>query len=112
MTPYELSKTIYRDLSPIAPRLCSALNRALIDIGEGSALIGFGPGTNENDNVSFQEYESIPLKGADPAQILSKINAVLEGLNNSSWKVIIDRKPTGENGNLELLYTLFRNKEL
>ena len=112
MTPYELAKTIFRDLSPIAPRLCSALNRALIDIGEGSALVGFGPGTNENDNVSFQEYESIPLKGADPAQILARINEALEGLNNSSWHVIIDRKPVQKrDDNLELLYTLFRSKD-
>lgn len=111
MTPYELSKTIYRDLASIAPRLCSALNRALVDIGEGSALIGFGPGTNENDNVSFQEYEHIPLKGADPAQILTKINEALQGLNNSNWKVIIDRKPGRKTDSLELLYTLYRSKD-
>lgn len=111
MTPYELSKSIYRDLSPIAPRLCSALNRALIDIGEGSALIGFGPGTNQNDNVSFQEYESISLKGAEPAAILSRINAALEGLRHCSWRVIIDRKPNSEREKLELLYTFLRTKE-
>lgn len=111
MTPYELSKTIYRDLSPIAPKLCSALNRALIDIGEGSVLVGLGPGTNENDNVSFQEYESIPLKGAEPAQILTKINDALQGLANSNWKVIIDSKPVRNSDNLELLYTLYRSKD-
>ncbi len=111
MTPYDLAKTIHRDLSSLAPRLCGALNRALIDIGEGSALVGFGPGTNENDNVSFQEYESIPLKGADPAQILARINAALEGLNNSSWRVVIDRKPVQKKESLELLYTLYRSKD-
>jgi len=112
MTPYELAKTIFRDLSPIAPRLCAALNRALIDIGEGSVLVGLGPGTNENDNVSFQEYEHIALNGADPAAILSRIGTALEGLQNySSWKVIIDRKPDQRTGSLELLYTLYRSKD-
>ncbi len=111
MTPYELSKLIHKDISPVAPRLCAALNRALVEIGEGSALIGFGPGTHENDNVSFQEYESISLHGADPAQVISRINAALEGLAHSSWKVIIDRKPGQQKGQLELLYTLYRSKE-
>lgn len=111
MTPYDLAKTIYRDLSPIAPRLCAALNRALIDIGEGSVLVGLGPGTNENDDVSFQEYETIALKGVDPAQIITRITTALEGLDNSSWKVVIDRKPVGKTDTLELLYTLYRSKD-
>ena len=40
MTPYELSRELHRDLSPIAPRLATALNRALVDIGEGSVSGG------------------------------------------------------------------------
>ena len=39
MTPYELAKLMHRELSPIAPRLSAALNRALVDIGEGSMLV-------------------------------------------------------------------------
>ena len=38
MTPYEMAKMIHKDLSPFAPKLSAALNRALIDIGEGSVL--------------------------------------------------------------------------
>ena len=65
MTPYELSKLIHVELSPIAPRLSAAINRALVDIGEGSALVGLGPGTNENDNVSFQDSETINASGSE-----------------------------------------------
>jgi len=112
MTPYELSKQLHRDLSPVAPRLAAALNRALMDIGEGSRLVGLGPGTNENDSVSFQESETIASEGADSAAIIGKISEALQALeNHSSWQVIIDKKPAGkENRKIELLYTLFRNK--
>lgn len=112
MTPYELSRQLYRDLSPIAPRLAAALNRALMDIGEGSPLVGLGPGTNENDSVSFQEFETISLDGTDASAILAKINETLQGLeNNTSWQVIIDRKPLDKKiRKMELMYTLFRDK--
>jgi len=112
MTPYDLSKQLYRDLSPVAPRLAAALNRALMDIGEGSSLVGLGPGTHENDSVSFQELETISLEGSDAIVILQQIHEILQLLNNnSSWQVIIDRKPLERNaGHMELMYTLFRNK--
>ena len=111
MTPYELSKLIHMELSPVAPRLSAAINRALVDIGEGSVLVGLGPGTNENDNVSFQESETIQATDADADSALAKIRAMTWKLEeHSSWKVIIDKKPGRQGKPLELLYTLLRIK--
>jgi hypothetical protein len=111
MTPYELSKLIHMELSPIAPRLSAAINRALVDIGEGSKLVGLGPGTNENDNVSFQESETINARDGESESILTRIHSMMGKLEeNSSWKVIIDKKPTRQGEPLELLYTLLRIK--
>jgi len=112
MTPYELSKLIHMELSPSAPRLSAAINRALVDIGEGSVLVGLGPGTNENDNVSFQESETINTVGGDAEGVLAKIHEMMWKLEeHSSWKVIIDKKPGRPGKPLELLYTLVRVKE-
>ena len=46
-------------------------------------------------------------------QVSSQITAVLRQLEeNSNWKVIVDKKPgTGPN-KIELLYTLFRSRDL
>jgi hypothetical protein len=99
------------ELSPIAPRLSAAINRALVDIGEGSALVGLGPGTHENDNVSFQESETIRAGAGEAESILSRIREMMWELEaHSSWKVIIDKKPGHRNQPLELLYTLVRTK--
>lgn len=112
MTPYDLSKTLHRELSPFAPRLSAALNRALLEIGEGSILVGLGPGTHQNDNVSFQESEIISTRGDDPAHIISKIMHILSILeNNSSWNVLIDKKPGPGKQSVELMYTLFRERK-
>ena len=112
MTPYDLAKTLHRELSPLAPRLSAALNRALLEIGEGSVLVGLGPGTNENDNVSFQENEEISIRDDDPAHIISKIMQVLELLeNHSSWNVLIDKKPGSGKESIALMYTLYREKK-
>jgi hypothetical protein len=112
MTPYELAKLLHRELSPVAPRLSAALNRALVDIGEGSMLVGLGPGTHTDDNVSFQESEQFNLP--DPSashRILSEINAALGKLeNNTAWQVLIDKKPSTNPNKMELLYTIFRIK--
>ena len=111
MTPYELSKLIHVELSPIAPRLSAAINRALVDIGEGSALVGLGPGTHENDNVSFQDSETINASGSETEGALAKIHEMMWKLEeHSSWKVIIDKKPGKHGKPLELLYTLVRMK--
>ena len=112
MTPYELAKTLHRELSPFAPRLSAALNRALLEIGEGSILVGLGPGTHENDNVSFQESETISTQGDDPAHIITRIMTILNLLeNNSAWNVLIDKKPRSDKESIELMYTLYREKK-
>ncbi len=111
MTPYEMAKMVHRELSPVAPKLSAALNRALIDIGEGSFLVGLGPGMHEDDHVSFQEVEHINLQGNDPASILAKIAGVIWKLEeHSSWKVLVDKKAGSGPHTLELLYTIFRSK--
>ncbi|MGD8702309.1 MAG: hypothetical protein PVH26_07715 [Desulfosarcina sp.] len=112
MTPYDLSKLIHRELSPVAPRLSAAINRALVDIGEGSALVGLGPGTHANDQVSFQESETIRPMDGDAERVLSTIHQIMGKLEeHSSWKVIIDKKPGRQKQTVELLYTLIRAKD-
>lgn len=109
MTPYELSRELHRDLSPVAPRLAAALNRALVDLGEGSVLVGLPNGMSAEDQATFDERESIALQGAEPAAILARITQALVLLeNHSSWRVIVDKGAGGQAGHLELLYTLFR----
>jgi hypothetical protein len=109
MTPYELSRELHRDLSPIAPRLAAALNRALVDIGEGSLLVGLPQGMSANDAVAFDERERIDLRGGEPAAILARITQALALLeNHSSWRVIMDKGTGQRAGYLELRYTLFR----
>ena len=111
MTPYELAKLIHMELSPVAPRLSAAINRALVDIGEGSVLVGLGPGTNENEDVSFQETETLIGSGGEREGALAKIHEMMWKLEeHSSWKVIIDKKPGNRDQPLELLYTLVRTK--
>lgn len=110
MTPHETALAIHRELSPIAPKLSAAINRALLDIGEGSVLVGLGPGTHQDDPTTFTEMESIPLKGAHPAEIFTKITQTLAILEEHSiWKVIIDTKPLSDPEYMDLLYTLFRD---
>lgn len=112
MTPYETAKMIHRELSPIVPKLSAALNRALVDIGEGSMLVGLGAGTHKDDNVSFQEAETIDVKRSDAADILAKIKGVIGKLEeHSSWKVLIDKKPNPDPDKLQLLYTIFRGQQ-
>lgn len=109
MTPYDLAKTLHRELAPLAPKLASALNRALVEIGEGSSLVGLGPGTHKDDHISIQEYEAIDLMGAHPADIIARITKALGILEaNSNWEVLIDQKSTQGKGRLELMYTIYR----
>ena len=113
MTPYEMAKMIHKELSPIAPKLSAALNRALIDIGEGSVLVGLGQGTHEDDQISFQEIETIDVRNNDPANILAVISGVVWKLEEqTSWKVLIDKRPNTDPDSLELLYTIFRSKKI
>jgi hypothetical protein len=110
MTPYELSKTLHKDLSPVAPRLSAALNRALTQIGEGSLLVGLGPGSHRDEAVTFQETEVIALQREEPAALILKISQALSLLEaHSRWKVVIDKKPSRRKDRLELLYTISRS---
>ena len=112
MTPYEVTKMVHKDLSPFAPKLSAALNRALTDIGEGSVLVGLGQGTHEDDHVSFQEVEQINTEKNDPVNILAIIAGVISKVEaHTSWSVLIDKKPASEPNRLELLYTIFRSKK-
>lgn len=112
MTPYEIAKMVHRELSPFVPKLSAALNRALVDIGEGSLLVGLGAGTHKDDHVSFQEVEIIDVERNNAADILAKIKGVIGRLEeHSSWKVLIDKKPNPDPHKIELLYTIFRGQQ-
>ena len=111
MTPYELSRELHRELAPVAPRLAAALNRALVDLGEGSMLVGLPKGMRAEDEAFFEERETIDLKGAEAAHVLSRITQALALLeNHSSWRVIVDKSGKQPPGRLALGYTLFRQK--
>ena len=109
MTPSELATTVHRELSPVAPRLAAAINRALLDIGEGSLLVGLGPGTHVDDPASFTESETIRLDGENAAAVLARITQVVWQIEaHSRWQVFVERKKSSVPGVLELFYTLFR----
>ena len=111
MTPYELAKTIYRDVGGVAPKFAAALNRALVEIGEGSLLVGLQPGTHVDDDVTFHESESIQVSGSESAGILAKLYTIAMSLEeHSSWRVIIDKKPEKSGSTLDLLYTFYRDR--
>jgi hypothetical protein len=103
MTPYELATALHRELSPVVPKLSAALNRALVDIGEGSSLILPG----EPTDVSFQETEGVAA--GDGTDVLAKIFGALPVLEqHSRWRVAVDRRRGADPDRLELVYTLFR----
>ena len=109
MTPYDLAKHIHTEISTFAPRLSGALNRALLEFGEGSALVGSDGQPLSKESESFQEIEQINAPWRDFADIMSKIRSVLMVVEeNSSWHVIIDKKPDSDSDKIELLYTIFR----
>ena len=76
------------------------------------SLVGLGAGTHEDDEVSFQEAETIDARGNDPANILAQISAVIGKMEqHTNWKVLIDKRPNPDPFKLELLYTIFRSKK-
>ncbi len=112
MTPYELAASLYREISPVAPKLAAALNRALLEIGEGSILVGLPAGMGAGDDVSFSERESLRVDREAAAGVLSRITQALQLLEgHSTWQVIIERKGDTPPGRLDLMYTLFRPKK-
>ncbi len=112
MTPYELAASLYREISPVAPKLAAALNRALLEIGEGSILVGLPAGMGAGDDVSFSERETLRVDREAAAGVLSRITQALQLLEgHSNWQVIIERKGDAPSGRLDLMYTLFRPKK-
>ncbi len=111
MTPYELAASLYREISPMAPKLAAALNRALLEIGEGSVLVGLPAGMGAGDDVTFSEREVLRVDKEAAAGILARITQALQLLEgHSNWQVLIDRKGDARPGELDLMYTLFRTK--
>ncbi len=112
MTPYELAASLYREISPVAPRLAAALNRALLEIGEGSLLVGLTPGMSAGDDVTFSERETLKVNKDAAVGVLARITQALQLLEgHSSWQVIIERKGGAPPDRLELMYTLYRPKK-
>ena len=112
MTPYELAASLYREISPVAPKLAAALNRALLEIGEGSVLVGLPPGMSAGDDLTFSERETLKVNKEEAIGVLARITQALQLLEgHSTWQVLIDRKGNAQPGQLELTYTLFRPKK-
>ena len=112
MQAYDVAKTIHRDLAGIAPKFCASANRALVDIGEGSKLVGLGEGTHENDVVTIHETESISGKTIDPYEALFRITQAIEAIRNaSSWEVIVEQKIAADKKSILFRYTFIRDKK-
>ena len=78
MTPYELAASLYREISPVAPKLAAALNRALLEIGEGSVLVGLSPGMGAGDDVTFSEREILKVDREEAIGVLARITQALQ----------------------------------
>ena len=112
MTPYELAASLYREISPVAPKLAAALNKALLEIGEGSMLVGLTPGMSAGDDITFSERETLKVGKEAAVGALARITQALQLLEgHSRWQVLIDRKGNAAPGELDLMYTLFRPKK-
>lgn len=113
MTPSELARDLFRELSPVAPKLAAEINRALLDVGGGSVLVGMGPGFHRDDTVTWHATERIDLSGIEAPVALARIaQAVARLEEHSSWHVIVDPKPRGtRDTHMDLLYTLMRLRE-
>lgn len=112
MEAYEVAKTIHRDLAGIAPKFCALTNRALVDIGEGSKLVGLGEGSHENDLVTLHETESVSGKVLDPYEAIFRITQAIEAIQNaSSWDVIVEQKIAADKKSIVFRYTFIRDKK-
>lgn len=113
MTPFELANTIHREISAYTPKLSAAVNKALLYYGDGSALVGLEYGKNRNDELSFEESESITVKPDESSMVMLKVMQAADLMeSHSAWRVIVDVKPTQKSGRLELRYSLIRNPAL
>jgi len=107
MTPYELARTLHRELAPVAPRLAAVLNRALVDIGGDGLIVAVTQNRGGEQSTTLHEQERIDLAGRDSTVILARIRQALQLLDTHSvWQVVVDAKPAP--GQLDLRYTLFR----
>ncbi len=112
MTPFELANTIDRELDGYTPKLSAAINKALVFHGEASAIIT--PGAKDgSDSLSFEESERIKVRPDESPMVIFK---VMEAANmvesHSSWRLIVDTKPADKDGNMELRYTLIRDRNI
>lgn len=113
MTPFELVNTINKEVSAYTPKLAAAVNKALLYYGDGSALVGVGYGKNENDELSFEERESITVKTDESHLVMLRVMQVSDLMeSHSAWKLIVDVKPVDRESRMELRYTLIRSKAL
>jgi len=113
MSPFELMNTIDKELSSYTPKLSAAINKALLYYGEGSSLVGLEYGKNQNDAISFDESERIRIKPEESPLVMMKVTTVAGLLDeNSSWRLIVDTRPADQNGNMDLRYTLIRNRNM
>jgi len=115
MTPFELVNTIDKEISTYTPKLSAAINKALLYYGDGSALVGVGVGfgKSENDEISFEESESITVKADESPLVMLKVMQAADLMeSHSKWRLIVDMKPAGRDGRMDLRYTLIRNKAL
>ncbi|GBC59544.1 hypothetical protein DENIS_0483 [Desulfonema ishimotonii] len=113
MTPFELLNTINKEIDAFTPKLSSAINKALMYYGEGSSLVGFEHGKNENDAISFEESESIRVRQDQSPLVMLKVMEVATLLeSNSSWRLIVDTKPADKEGRMAFRYTLIRDKRI
>ena len=113
MSPFELMNTIDKELSSCTPKLSAAINKALLYYGEGSSLVGLEYGKNQNDAISFNETERIRIKPEESLLVMMKVTTVAGLLDeNSSWRLIVDTRPADKNGNMDLRYTLIRNRNM
>lgn len=113
MTPFELVNTIDKEISTHTPKLAAAVNKALLYYGDGSVLVGTGYGRNQNDEISFEESESIAIKAEESSLVMLKVMHAADLMeSHSAWRLIVDVKPADRGGRMELRYTLIRSKAL
>jgi len=111
MKAQDVIKTIHRDVVGFAPKFVGIANRALVDIGEGSKLVGLGKGTHENDVVTIQETEVISAEAMDPYEAIFRITQAIELIQSSSgWEVIIEQKIATDKKSIVFKYFFTRDK--
>ena len=113
MTPFELVNSIDKEISAYTPKLSAAINKALLYYGDGSALVGVGPGGHESEALSIEESETISVRDDESHLVMLKVMQAADLMDSHSrWKLIVDLKPADRDGRMALRYTLIRNKAI